>query len=255
LIGSVIPQEARVPRTMSAVEALPRRKVMKSPGNGAERWRTDFLGIVGGGAWGPEPQAFLIEMQANDRILPHFHAVDQFQVFVAGQGGVGRGAFEPPVTVHYADRHTGYGPLDSGPQGYSYFTLRANTDPGPVYLHQPDYRSRLQPSKKRHSSHQLALSTAPVLAHRGEVALETVMPAQDDGLAAFLLRAGANAPVTGPSPAGSGGQFYLVLNGSLEQQGTQYPAWSTLFVDAREDALQFRAGSAGCEVLIAQFAT
>jgi len=221
---------------------------------GAERWRTDFLGIVGGGAWGPDPQAFLIEMQANDRILPHFHAVDQFQVFVAGQGGLGRGAFEPPVTVHYADRFTGYGPLDSGPQGDSYFTLRARTDPGPVYLHQPDYRQKLAPSKKRHSSNALALSTAPVLAHRSEVALEPVMARHDDGLAAYLLRAGANAPATGPSPAGTGGQFYLVLNGSLEHQGVAYPLWSTLFVGDHEAALGFRAGPAGCEMLIAQFA-
>jgi hypothetical protein len=194
-------------------------------------------------------------MQANDRILPHFHEVDQFQVFVAGRGGLGRGAFEPPVTVHYADRYTGYGPLDAGPQGYSYFTLRANTDPGPVYLHSPDYRQKLKPSKKRHAAVQLALSTAPVLAHRSEVALEPLIEGHDDGLAAWLLRAGAGASVTGPAPGGSGGQFFLVLNGSLELQGASYPTWSTLFLDAREDPLQCRAGPAGCEVLLAQFAT
>ncbi len=245
-------------KVMSRTEALPRRIVMKSPGNGAERWRTDYLGIVGGGEFLPDPQAFLIEMQANDKILPHFHEVDQFQVFVAGQGAVGRGEAQPPVTVHYADRYTGYGPIDSGPQGYSYFTLRARTDPGPTYMHQPGYRDKLKPSKKRHSATQVALSTAPVLAFRRDLVVETVMkgpPEHEDGLGAFLVRAGARLATSGPDPAKSGGQFFLVLNGSLTHAGTEYPLWSTLFVEPGDGALDFTAGADGCEVLVAQFGT
>jgi len=245
-------------KVMSSTEALPRRIVMKSPGNGAERWRTDYLGIVGGGEFLPDPQAFLIDMQANDKILPHFHEVDQFQVFVAGQGVIGRGEAQAPVTVHYADRYTGYGPIDAGPQGFSYFTLRARTDPGPIYLHQPDFREKLKPSKKRHSATQLSLSTAPVLAFRKDVVVEPIMKGTDeheDGLGAYVVRAGANLAATGPDPSQSGGQFYLVLNGSLIHAGTEYPLWSTLFVEPGDGALSFTAGSGGCEVLVAQFGT
>ena len=77
--------------------ALKGRRIIKSRGTGEEHWRTDFLGRQGdGGAIKEEPQAFLIEMHANESILPHFHEVDQFQVFVAGSGGMGR---QPAATL------------------------------------------------------------------------------------------------------------------------------------------------------------
>ena len=240
----------------SSKAAIPGRIMMKSPGNGAERWRTDFLGIHGGSTVSPEPQAFLVEMQSNDEILPHFHEVDQFQIFVAGAGGMGRGDVVHPVTVHYADRYTGYGPIYAGPQGYSYFTLRARTDPGPVYLHKPGYRERLKPSKKRHATVQVTLSTSPVLIHRKDVACESIMggPTEfDDGLAAWLLRAGAGMQVTGPDPQGSGGQYFLIMSGSLELDGVSYPTWSTIFICPDHAALQFKAEADGCEVMVLQF--
>lgn len=240
----------------SSAEALPGRMLTKSPGNGAERWRTDFLGIHGTGKVGAEPQAFLVEMQSNDEIQPHFHEVDQFQVFVAGSGGMGRGEAIQPVTIHYADRYTGYGPIFSGPQGYSYFTLRARTDSSPIYLHHADYREKLKPSQKRHGSSQAALSTTPVLMHRTAATCETVMggPQQySDGLAAFMLRAGADMPMSRCDPRDSDGQFYLVLNGSLEMKGKSYPAWSTIFVGPDEAVPEARAEAQGCEALVLQF--
>jgi hypothetical protein len=240
----------------SSMDAIPNRIMMKSPGNGAERWRTDFLGTHGGSAVIPEPQAFLVEMQSNDEILPHFHEVDQFQIFVAGAGGMGRGDAVQPVTLHYADRYTGYGPIHAGPQGYSYFTLRARTDPGPVYLHKPGYRERLKPSKKRHSTAQVALCTTPVLTYLKDVTCESIMggPAVfDDGLAAWLLRAGANLQITCPDPQGSGGQYLLVLSGSLELDGVSYPRWSTIFISPDHACLQFKAETQGCEVMVLQF--
>lgn len=49
-------------------------------------------------------------MTPGEVLLPHFHAVDQFQIFIAGSGGIGRThADVTPVLVHYADHHTGYG--------------------------------------------------------------------------------------------------------------------------------------------------
>ena len=43
-------------------------------------------------------------------IRPHFHVQDQFQVVAEGGGTLGRHAVAP-IHVHYASRHTGYGPL------------------------------------------------------------------------------------------------------------------------------------------------
>jgi len=129
-------------QAVAGASALKARRMVKSTGTGEEHWRTDFIGRRGEGVTREEPQAFLIEMSSNEVIVPHFHEVDQFQVFVAGSGSLGRHATAGPLAVHYADHHTGYGPINAGALGFSYFTLRARTDPGAVYLHKPGYRER-----------------------------------------------------------------------------------------------------------------
>ena len=244
-------------QAMTGAQALQARRIVKSRGTGEEHWRTDFIGLRSDGRLKNEPQAFLIEMSPNETIVPHFHEVDQFQVFVAGGGGLGRNnKVAHPIAVHYADHHTGYGPINAGPQGFSYFTLRAKTDPGAVYLHQPGYREKLKPSKKRHRlAHDITLSTEPVLQSRRELALERLLEVEDgaDGLGAFLLRMGPDMRTAGPDPRGTGGQYYLVANGSLECGGASYPAWSTLFIGSTEAPLDVIAGPKGLEALILQY--
>jgi len=239
--------------------ALKGRKMIKSGGTGEEHWRTDFLGKrADGEIKDHQPQAFLIEMSANEVIVPHFHEVDQFQVFVSGSGSLGRnqeGA--QPLSVHYADHHTGYGPIHAGPQGYSYFTLRARSDSGAVYLHNPGYREKLKPSRKRHGmAAGLTLSTEPVLMERKEVAVQKLMPDLDstDGLGASLIRMGPGMTHTGPDPRATGGQYYLVVNGSLMLATGTYSAWSTVFVSAADAPLGLTAGPKGMEALLLQFA-
>jgi hypothetical protein len=242
--------------TMPSQQALPNRQVSKSPANGAPRWRTDYFGTVGGGKVTQDPQAFLIEMPVNDTILPHFHVVDQFQVFVSGAGKVGRSDVLLPLTIHYADRFTGYGPIDAGPQGYSYFTLRANTDSGPVYLHQPGYREKLQPSKKRHFSAHAAISTEAVLANRDSVTSERVnekTTEYTDGLDAKLFRAGKNMSIVCDDPAQTGGQYFLIVNGSLTHEGQHLAKWSVMFVHPTDAPLSVQSGQEGCELLMLQF--
>src|SRR5258706_4586143 len=130
---------------MTGTKALQGRRMIKSKGTGQEHWRTDFIGLPSDGEVKNQPQAFLIEMTPNETIVPHFHEVDQFQVFVAGGGGLGRNNdVAHPIAVHYADHHTGYGPINAGPQGFSYFTLRAKTDSGAIYLHHPGYRDKFK---------------------------------------------------------------------------------------------------------------
>jgi hypothetical protein len=244
-------------QAIAGADALKGRRVVKSTGTGEEHWRTDFIGQRGEGKLKNEPQAFLIEMTPNEVIVPHFHEVDQYQIFVAGGGSLGRATeVANPLAVHYADHHTGYGPINAGPQGFSYFTLRAKTDPGAVYLHQPGYREKLKPSRKRHFLTQVTLSTEPVLLDRRDAALEPLSEEQDqesDGLGAWLLRAGPGVSVAGPSPAETGGQHYLVVNGALALESRRFPAWSTIFLSPDEPPLQVNAWSSGVEVLILQY--
>src|SRR6185295_2683368 len=241
-------------QAVAGEQALKGPRVIKSRGTGEEHWRADYLGKPGDGQLKMEPQAFLVEMHANETILPHFHEVDQFQVFVAGSGGLGRKA-HGVLTVHYADHHTGYGPINAGPMGYSYFTLRAKSDPGAHYLDRPGYREALKPSAKRHGvADNLTLSTEPVLMDRKQLAVEKLMPElEGGGLGASLIRMGPGMSHTGPDPRATGGQYYLVLNGSLELDSKSYTKWSTVFLTGEDSPLAFKSGPKGLETLLLQF--
>jgi hypothetical protein len=239
--------------------ALKGRRTIKSRGTGEEHWRTDFLGKPGDGEMHEhQPQAFLIEMSANEVIVPHFHEVDQYQVFVSGSGSIGRNQdAAQPLLVHYADHHTGYGPINAGPQGYSYFTLRAKSDPGATYLHKPGYREKLKPSAKRHGvAAGITLSTEPVLMDRKDVAVEPLMQelAAGDGLGAALIRMGPGTSYAGPDPSATGGLYYLVANGSMEIDSGTFAAWSPIFVSKTDEPLTLRAGPRGAEALLLSFA-
>src|SRR5436305_9795087 len=81
------------------------------------------------------PVAHLVEQQPNTVIPAHYHEADEFQVFVAGEGRLGRKSLDA-ITVHFAGRFTPYGPIHAGPSGVSYFTLRNAWDPGPRWMPQ-----------------------------------------------------------------------------------------------------------------------
>lgn len=195
-------------------------------------------------------------MDVNGVIVPHFHRVNQFQIMVSGHGSIGRNAL-PLVGLHYADRHTAYGPINAGAYGLGFFTIRAQSDPGAIYLHQPGYKDFLKPSKKRYlTAEHIGLSTECVLQHRGEVTLESVLEKDadvSDGLGALMLRMGAGAKTTGPDPRITGGQYYLVLNGSLEFAGASYAPWSMVYADRTEAPLEVHAGPRGLEALVLNF--
>jgi hypothetical protein len=227
-------------------------------GSGKSRWRTDYFGGASGNSPGVEmdsPQAFLVDMQPESTIEPHFHEVDQFQVLVAGSGRIGRGN-TPLIALHYVDHHTGYGPLVSGKGGLSFFTIRARRDSGPVYLSNPKHRDLLKPTKKRYVvAADISLSTEPVMESRPSVLVDNLFPETDtaDGLTALILRAGAGATVEGPPAEQSSGQYFLVVNGSLEIGEADYPVWSLIFVSPADGRLISRAGPGGVEVLVLGF--
>src|SRR5215470_18719270 len=75
------------------------------------------------------PVGFLTQRPRGDIIPPHFHEVDQFQVVVDGRGTIGKHALEP-VTVHYTDAYTPYGPITTVGDGMLFYTLRAQESNG-----------------------------------------------------------------------------------------------------------------------------
>ncbi len=230
-------------------EAVNRRRMVASAGNDEKHWRSDYMGRRGEA--GMQPEAFLIEMTPGETLLPHFHAVDQFQVFVEGCGKLGRETVGP-MTVHYADHHTAYGPIVASLSGLSYFTFRPINDPGAVYLNKPGYREAMRPSAKRHvTSAGIVLSTGPVLASRESVSVEYLiedLAASDDGIGSSLLRMGPEMKVK-VDPAGTAGQYCLVVNGSLKVEAGVLPKWSVIFSGSADGPMELRSGAEGAEVL------
>src|ERR1044071_3367171 len=206
---------------VSSSDALQNRCEEKARTSGLRQWHTDFIGARVKQVE-DRPQAFLVEMDAHGEIRSHFHQVNQYQVFVAGSGTLGRNVV-PLIALHYVDHHTAYGPINAGPHGMTMFTLRQMSDPGGYYLHMPGYKEMLKPSKQRYLfAKEIQLSTSPVLKGRNDNSLEAIFDDyvdQKDGLGAFMLRMGADGRTTGPDPRTTGGQYYLVLNGTLQYNG------------------------------------
>lgn len=244
--------------TRNGTDVLQTRRIIISPGTGLEHWGTEFFGPRTSTDIAPGPQATMSEMCANETILPHFHGITQFQIFVAGSGTIGakRDPIQPLV-VQYKDHHTAYGPVIAGPQGLTFMALRIMTgDSAPVYLDKPGYREKLKPSKRRNwISPPVGLSTEPVMQYRKKAQWEPLFdPVKiDDGMAAHIVRLGAGMTAQGPDPKIAGGYYLVVVNGSLIHNAKEFPLWSMIVVESSEAPIEFQAGAKGLEVLVLQF--
>jgi hypothetical protein len=101
--------------------------------------------LLGRAGPGDGPQAHRIDQDGSYALGTHFHAVDQFQVFTHGSGRVGHHLVAQGL-VHYADRHTVYGPVQPAPEGLAYVTLRPEHDPGACFM--PEQQARLAEARQ-----------------------------------------------------------------------------------------------------------
>ena len=197
------------------------------------------------------PQGFLV-IQPPGAVTPaHFHEPNQFQVFVEGDGRIGAHPVKP-LTVQYANGHTPYGPIVASESGIRYFTLRQRWDAGAKYL--PASRDKLVKGNQR-ARVKGGLNAAPdgERAARRELAVETVFPAEADGLAGWLYRLGAGQACTLPEPAEGGGQYLLIAGGVMVADGEQLSRNSIAYVSPEEPAYRAVAGQAGLDLLVLQF--
>lgn len=196
---------------------------------------------------GLSPTVFLAEQPPHFELLTHFHKQNQFQLFVEGEGALGKETVGP-VTVHYAGAYTGYGPLVSGAKGLKYFTIRSIFDTGMILA--SEAREKMIRGPKRHAQATLGV---PWTAERLKALTETqcldVMPAER-GLCASHLRLPPEASWTAEGIAQSVGQFVFVLSGSAQVQGNALQVWESAFVSSAEVALPVTAGPDGAEIVV-----
>jgi uncharacterized protein YjbI with pentapeptide repeats len=198
------------------------------------------------------PMASFVEQLAHTIIPTHFHAVNQFQVVVEGQGTLGKRAVHP-WTVHYTNGFTGYGPLGAAAAGMAFFTLRNRWDAGGARYF-PAGQSFMQPAPKRHHLvGPLVLSSMAALHSRQHATCDPVLAQEDDGLATWFLRLGPNMRTYAPDPAQGGGQYLLVAGGTLHHDGAMWPRLSCLYVSPDTGPFVLQGGAEGLEILLLQF--
>jgi len=202
--------------------------------------------------------AFLVEKEASAVVHPHFHQADQFQVVIGGSGQLGRHDVAG-IAVHYTDAWSAYGPIVAANDGIAWFTLRNSWDPGARYM--PGARAELRAGRgdRRHREATVApepATTTEVLSALSAPVCHAVLEPGTDGLAGWRHRLPPGAPLRGADPAGGGGQFWLLLAGSLAlADHPVLPAQSCVFVSPDTAALDGSAGESGAELLCLQFPT
>jgi hypothetical protein len=219
--------------------------------NGAGYFRTNYM--VSSADSPRSPMCYLIEQDPDCVISAHYHQVNQFQVFVGGSGALGKRNLEPLI-VHYTDAYTPYGPISSRAEGVRYLTLREEYDPGARFL--PDEVAGLKHVKRRHVTTEPIARAAPAaLPHLADPSARILFETHADGLAAWLVEAGPHALIGNEAreTRKRGGQFWLVLTGSVTRRDETLDADTFMYVPHDEPAPQLSAGRGGSEVLILQF--
>ena len=203
------------------------------------------------------PVAFLVEREPGARLGSHFHQAEQIQVVVGGSGMFGLHEVSG-VMVHYTGPYTAYGPLLAFDKGLDWFTLRNAWDAGAQFM--PQSRELMRAGRKEYA-HREAVADVPDVMGEAELAglsgvsEEKLIAPAEDGVAAWRYRLAPGAVATGPEPGTGGGQYWVVLSGSMRAVDDELlPAKSCVFVTPEDAALAPTGGPGGAEVLCMQFA-
>lgn len=195
------------------------------------------------------PMAYLVEQEPETAIHPHFHRTDQFQLFVGGDGTLGKRTFDG-FALHYAAAYTTYGPINSGRNGVKYLTLRNGWDRGASWM--PQSRDVLKQAGPRERRHHM-VDVARAMIETGGDSVRTLIDPAGDGVGAWLHRLGSGRSVSGPNPATGRGQYWIVLEGNLRFDEAEAGLLSCTYIDSSERQAHAIAGQEGATLLIVQF--
>jgi hypothetical protein len=195
-----------------------------------------------------DPQAFLVRAGAGHVIPGHFHAVDQFQIFVEGSAKLGRFDLHPG-SVHYTDAYTTYGPIIATEEGYGYFTLRPVSTTS--YHKMPGEAKLLKEVRHSSASQRRMLMGEVDEAPEAQAGIAPIFT-QPDGVGAYRLTAGPGEALAFPEEA-SHGRFLLVVGGSATAAGQVYGLKSCLWADDGEAFGPVIAGDDGVVAVLAAF--
>lgn len=217
------------------------------PDDGFDRRRLDYYGPATDRLVGV--QAHMAVINPSNPVPTHCHTVDQFQVMFGVAGARFRTKAIPPVLVHYADAYSVYGPITTDDQTLQFLTLRAVEGAG--ILHMPADRDKIP----RRGGRQVS-ATPPAIDSDHEasgVVVEYVIGPEDDGLAAYLITAGAHADLTIDAASHARGQYVCVIDGDVQMDGSRFGPQSVGWHSGDDTSVRARAGAAGCRLIVMTF--
>jgi hypothetical protein len=194
------------------------------------------------------PEAFVTYLLDPGAVIkPHFHDVDQFQIFLEGDGQIGRTRFQS-VTVHYVDAYTPYGPIVSDDGKLVYVTLRAAAAGG--HFSMPEKVGMIPVRQRR--THTVQFTPAPEAKDASEQRA-SLIAVREDGLRVESIQLGPDEQFADTVSDG-GGRFVLVCAGTARAGTRALPFLSVLYVGQGNELAGLSAGSTGATLLLLQFA-
>jgi hypothetical protein len=194
----------------------------------------------------PGPQVHYTEsITSGMTARTHFHEVDQFQLFMDGDGAFGNKPIVP-IVVQYADAYTPYGPIVAGPVGFRFLTLRLSPSQGTFYM--PERRAE----RLRRGGRTLHVQFDPGEPDTDGTWVPRLGPF-DDGLGAYSSVLAPNTGIEALSRELGVGQYYVVAGGGLHEGGREHPLASTLFVEPTATRPMLRSSPRGLTLVALTF--
>jgi len=188
---------------------------------------------------GDGPLGYMVRALPGSELAPHFHPVDQFQVFVEGAPTLGRHPMRLG-SVHYADPYTPYGPITAPKTtGYAYMTLRPRSAMDTHWI-----PAEIGLAKGRRGENIQGETAAPGDRRPGLHMLFS----RPDGVSAAELVARPHEAL----PPLSGRGYYVVLAGDVVCEGKSHP-FKSCFWTTGEDQPALTAGAEGATLLLLTF--
>jgi hypothetical protein len=218
---------------------------------GQQRTKLEYLPSPGSEQAGP--QAFLVTVPPDGVVPPHFHTVNQFQVFFGVPGATYKNNPLADCVVHYADAYSTYGPYRAAAQQVEFFTLR------PAFTSYVGYMPGKRADKIKKSGRNIhvdldhaAIESVPP---PGGLATDPLIEPHPDGLRAELVRIGPGGDWTMPLVTADGtGRYYVVLCGGLVHEARRHEVRSVIWSGPAAAPVEITADpAAGCVLLSLEF--
>jgi hypothetical protein len=187
-------------------------------------------------------------MPEGYRYAPHFHDQPQFQVLLQGKVDFPTHKLDP-ISVHYSDPFTPYGPFLVGPEMKLgiFRPCRAQI----TYMSDREARKGNPRGRELYGMAREASWTAADVAQPGQETKTLITAEGNRGPGAELRRCAPNMAIT--LPPAEYGAFHVIVEGSASIDGTALTAHSTRYAIGSEAPRPIVAGPEGATILVLTF--